>query len=210
MLSLNSNKDNWRLLFDVNFVPEEIKEKYTKVLSLKKSFITDPVSFINESIQKIQVLGFSGATYAQQQTTVGYPLRDQTRTKENYFQHAGSDVNYRSVGNPIQIIDKTLNVQFRMSQGFLNYFILFESFFYKYCRDTTYDELEQYFIIDIYNEYGEIYCRIKLYHPMIDSMDMLDLDFSNTKPSQETFQVVFKYSNIEFEFIETSASEDSN
>lgn len=203
MLSLNSNKDNWQLLFDVNFIPDEIKEKYTKVLSLKKSFITDPVSFVNESIQKIQVLGFSGASFAQQQTTVGTPLRDQNRISENYFQHAASDVNYRSVANPIQIIDKTLNVQFRMDQGFLNYFILFESFFYKYCRDTTYDELDQYFIVNIYNELGEVYCRIKLYHPIIDSMDMLDLDFSNVRPSQETFQVVFKYSNIEFEFIES-------
>lgn len=202
MLSLNSNKDNWQLLFDVNFIPDEIKEKYTKVLSLKKSFITDPVLFINESIQKIQVLGFSGASFVQQQTAVGTPLRDQNRISENYFQHAATDVNYRSVANPIQIIDKTLNVQFRMDQGFLNYFILFESFFYKYCRDTTYDELDQYFIVNIYNELGEVYCRIKLYHPIIDSMDMLDLDFSNVNPSQETFQVVFKYSNIEFEFIE--------
>lgn len=202
MLSLNANKDNWQLIFDSDFVPEEIKNKYTKVLSLKKSFITDPVSFVNESVQKIQVLGFSGASFQQPQTTVGYPLRDQTRTAENYFQHAASDVNYRSVANPIQIIDKTLNVQFRMDQGFLNYFIIFESFFYKYCRDTTYEDLDQFFVINIYNELNEVYCRIKLYHPIIDSMDMLDLDFSNVKPTQDTFQVVFKYTNIEFEFIE--------
>jgi hypothetical protein len=204
MLSLNANKDNWQLIFDSDFVPEEIKNKYTKVLSLKKSFITDPVSFVNESVQKIQVLGFSGASFQQQQTTVGYPLRDQTRTAENYFQHPTSDVNYRSVANPIQIIDKTLNVQFRMDQGFLNYFIIFESFFYKYCRDTTYEELDQFFVINIYNELNEVYCRIKLYHPIIDSMDMLDLDFSNVKPTQDTFQVVFKYTNIEFEFIENN------
>lgn len=204
MLSLNANKDNWQLIFDNDFIPEEIKNKYTKVLSLKKSFITDPVSFVNESVQKIQVLGFNGASFQQQQTTVGYPLRDQTRTAENYFQHAASDVNYRSVANPIQIIDKTLNVQFRMDQGFLNYFIIFESFFYKYCRDTTYEDLDQFFVINIYNELNEVYCRIKLYHPIIDSMDMLDLDFSNVKPSQDTFQVVFKYTNIEFEFIENN------
>lgn len=204
MLSLNANKDNWQLIFDSDFVPEEIKNKYTKVLSLKKSFITDPVSFVNESVQKIQVLGFSGASFQQQQTTVGYPLRDQTRTAENYFQHPASDVNYRSVANPIQIIDKTLNVQFRMDQGFLNYFIIFESFFYKYCRDTTYEDLDQFFVINIYNELNEVYCRIKLYHPIIDSMDMLDLDFSNVKPTQDAFQVVFKYTNIEFEFIENN------
>lgn len=204
MLSLNANKDNWQLIFDNDFIPEEIKNKYAKVLSLKKSFITDPVSFVNESVQKIQVLGFNGASFQQQQTTVGYPLRDQTRTAENYFQHAASDVNYRSVANPIQIIDKTLNVQFRMDQGFLNYFIIFESFFYKYCRDTTYEDLDQFFVINIYNELNEVYCRIKLYHPIIDSMDMLDLDFSNVKPSQDTFQVVFKYTNIEFEFIENN------
>ena len=203
MLSLKGRQDTWRLLFDVDFIPEEIREKYTKVLLSKKSFITDPASFISETVQKIQVLGFSGGSMLQQQGTRGEPVRDQSRTDENWLMGGADEVAYRSPASPIQIIDKTLNVQFRMSQGYLNYFILFESFFYKYCRDTSTGELDKQFSIDIYNEQGEIYARIVLFNPVIDSMDMLDLDFTQPIATSQTFQVVFKYSNIDFQFIES-------
>ena len=71
MLSLKGRQDNWRLLFDDDFLPKEIIEKYTKVLATRKSFISKPIDFINETIQKIQLLGFSNASYQQQQTTHG-------------------------------------------------------------------------------------------------------------------------------------------
>ena len=203
MLSLKGRQDNWRLLFDKDFIPDEITEKYTKVLNMRKSFITQPVDFINETIQKVQVLGFSGATFAQQQTTRNTPTRNEDRIAENNFQGSYDDVQYRAATSPVSIIDKTLNVQFRMSQGYLNYFILFESFFYKYCRDTSSGQLDTHFNIDIYNEFGEIYSRIVLYKPVIDSMDMLDLDFTQPVAQSQTFQVTFKYSNIDFQFIET-------
>ena len=203
MLSLKGRQDNWRLLFDKDFIPDEITEKYTKVLNMRKSFITQPVDFINETIQKVQVLGFSGATFAQQQTTRNTPTRNEDRIAENNFQGSYDDVQYRAVTSPVSIIDKTLNVQFRMSQGYLNYFILFESFFYKYCRDTSGGQLDTHFNIDIYNEFGEIYARIVLYKPVIDAMDMLDLDFTQPVAQSQTFQVTFKYSNIDFQFIET-------
>lgn len=203
MLSLKGRQDNWRLLFDKDFIPDEITEKYTKVLNMRKSFITQPVDFINETIQKVQVLGFSGATFAQQQTTRNTPTRTADRIAENNFQGSYDDVQYRAVTSPVSIIDKTLNVQFRMSQGYLNYFMLFESFFYKYCRDTSNEQLDTHFNIDIYNEFGEIYARIVLYKPVIDAMDMLDLDFTQSVAQSQTFQVTFKYSNIDFQFIET-------
>lgn len=203
MLSLKGRQDNWRLLFDKDFIPDEITEKYTKVLNMRKSFITQPVDFINETIQKVQVLGFSGATFAQQQTTRNTPTRNADRIAENNFQGSYDDVQYRAVTSPVSIIDKTLNVQFRMSQGYLNYFILFESFFYKYCRDTDNGQLDTHFNIDIYNEFGEIYARVVLYKPVIDAMDMLDLDFTQPVAQSQTFQVTFKYSNIDFQFIET-------
>lgn len=203
MLSLKGRQDNWRLLFDKDFIPDEITEKYTKVLNMRKSFITQPVDFINETIQKVQVLGFSNATFAQQQTTRNTPTRNADRIAENNFQGSYDDVQYRAVTSPVSIIDKTLNVQFRMSQGYLNYFILFESFFYKYCRDTSNEQLDTHFNIDIYNEFGEIYARIVLYKPVIDAMDMLDLDFTQPVAQSQAFQVTFKYSNIDFQFIET-------
>ena len=202
MLSLKGRQNNFRLMLPDEFIPDEIKEKYTKVLKSRHSFVTNPIDFVNESIQKIQVLGFNSGTIAQPQTRRGTPTRDASRIEENNFLHGHTDYIYRSTANPEQLIDKTLNIDFRHTIGYINYFILFESFFYQYSRDTKNKQLPNQLFIDIYNEMGEVYARIALFDPLIDGMDMLDLDFTQPIAQSQTFRVVIKYSNIDFQFIE--------
>jgi len=201
MLSLKARQDQWKLTFPKDFLVDEIVKKYTPVLAAKKSFITTPIDFINESIQSIQVLGFSSAAAQQPQTMTGEPLRDSTRTLQNKMFYAANDFIYRSDINPVKLVDKTLNVQFRHTLGFLNYFMLFENFFYLYCRDTEEPDLLDVLYIDIANENGEVYCKIKLTGLVIDTMDMLDLNYTQPVAQSQTFQVQFKYSNFEFEFL---------
>jgi hypothetical protein len=204
-MNLKGRQDKWRLLLPEDVIPNEIKEKYAKVLKCQHSFTYKPIDLLNESIQKIQVLGFSGGTIEQPQSMLGEPLRTPSRIAENDMMHTSNAIPYRSPDGPVSLVDKTLNVDFRHQAGFLNYFLLFESFFYQYSRDTESDALPTVFPIDIYNEDGEVYCRIMLYNPLIDSMDMLDLDFTQTVAQSQTFRVVFKYSNIDFQFIEDDA-----
>lgn len=204
-MNLKGRQDRWRLLLPEDLIPNEIKEKYAKVLKRQHSFTYKPIDLLNESIQKIQVLGFTGGTIEQPQSMRGEPLRTPSRIAENDMMHSANTVPYRSPDGPVSLVDKTLNVDFRHQAGFLNYFLLFESFFYQYSRDTESDTLPSVFPIDIYNEDGEVYCRIMLYDPLIDSMDMLDLDFTQTVAQSQTFRVVFKYSNIDFQFIEDDA-----
>ena len=40
------------------------------------------------------------------------------------------------------------------------------------------------------------------FDPLIDGIDMLDLDFSQPVANSQTFRVIFKYSNIDFQFLE--------
>ena len=200
---LKGRQDRFRLLVPDDTIPDEIKEKYTKILIDKKNIITSPIDFVNETIQRCQVLGFNGATLPQPQPRHGVPIRDPNRVVENNFLGRAVDYQYRSVDNPAQIIDRTLNVEFRHTAGFLNYFIMFESFFYVYSRDTKSNKMPSPLSVDIMNEFGEIYSRIVLYDPIIEGMDMLDLDFTNPVASSQSFRVTYKYSNIDFQFIET-------
>lgn len=203
MLSLRGRQDHYGLRFPDNFIPEVLKEKYGKVLKAKKSFIIDPTEFVNETIQKIQILGFNNATVQQQQSGRGTVAKQgEANFERNNFMHTASEYTYRSETNPLNLIDKTLNIDFRHTAGFLNYFILFETFFHQYARDQKSDKLPDRLAIDIYNEAGEIYSRIILYDPIIDGMDMLDLDFTQPVAQSQTFRVIIKYSNIDFEFIE--------
>lgn len=202
MFTLRGRQDNFRLIFPKEFLVDEITEKYAEVLKKKHSFIYNPIDFLNETIQSVQVLGFTDATVEQLQTGRGTAARTTDRIPQNRFLHTSSQVNYRSETNPINLIDKTLNVTFRHTLGYVNYFMMFENFFHLYARDTSYDELIPNLFVDILDNMGNIYSRIEIIHPVISGIDMLDFNFTQPTAQSQTFKVEFKYSNLDFQFIE--------
>lgn len=180
----------------------EIVEKYTKILQKAHSFYTEPIDFLNETIQGVDVLGFTQATVQQQQTGTGYYASSPATVEANKFLHTSTDFTYRSEVNPLQLLDKTLRLKFRHTLGYINYFMLFENFFYQYRRDTKYSELPEYIPIYLLDENMTEYAKILLYQPIIDGMDMLSFDFTSPVAQSETFNIEMKYSNIDFDFIE--------
>lgn len=204
MFGLKSKIDGFRLRLPDEFIPEQINDKYAKILQDKHGFYYKPIDFLNETIQKVQVLGFNNGTVLQKQVRRGEPTFDENkRVEQNKFMHAASDFVYRSPDNPLNLFDKVLNVDFRYTLGFLNYFILFESFFYQYSRDMKYTKFPEYFNVEIMNERGAIYSKIVLMNPIIDGIDMLDLDYTQPIAASKTFRVVWKYSNLDFQFLES-------
>lgn len=203
MFGLKGRQDGFRLLFPKEFLVPEIEEKYAKILLDKHGYYLTPIDFVNESIQKVNVLGFQNGTVVQQQTTRGSnPTMYADRIDQNKLLYGGSEFNYRNTVSPIALTDKTFNVTFRHSLGYLNYFILFENFWYLFSRDMKYDDMMQMLPIEILNERGEMYARIKLFYPMINSMDMLEFDYSQPIAQSQTFNIEFKYSNFDLEFID--------
>lgn len=201
MLSLNPRSDYFRLLLPKDFICEEIVEKYTKILRDKHGFYVNPIDYLNETILSIDVFGFVNASYQQNQPSTGYPLINPSRIRENEFQYPAAEYTYRSEVSPLSIIDKTLNINFRHTLGYLNYFLMFENFFYQYSRDRSYNELASQFIIDILNEKGSIYSRIVIDSPIINGMDMISFDYTQPVASNTSFKVEFKYSNFDFQFL---------
>lgn len=202
MFTLKGRKDNFKFLLPNDFIVDEINDKYARILQEQRSFIYKPIDFLNETIRSIQVLGFNDATVMQQQPGYGFNLRSAKRTEQNRFSFPASEHAYRSQVNPLQLLDKTFNVTFRHTLGFINYFMIFENFWYIYHRDTTSKEASTQFTIDFMDGYGRAYSRITLMDPLINSIDMLSLDYTAPVASSETFTVAFKYSNIDYQFLE--------
>jgi len=125
---------------------------------------------------------------------------DMNRQRQNEFLYPATEETYRSENSPISLTDKTFNIRFRHTLGYLNYFIIFENFWYMYSRDMKYSDMMHDIYIDIFNEIGEIYCKIHLIDPIINSMDMLSFNFTQPVAASESFQVEFKYSDFEFDF----------
>jgi len=202
MFTLKGRQDGFRVLLPKEFIPDVVNEKYTKLLTDAHSFITNPIDLINESIQKVDVFGFTGAAQTvQYQTMTGEPTLDPSRIEENRFLYGGNATAYRSFTSPVSIVDKTLNIDFRHQLGYLNYMIMFESFMYQYSRDYKNSMLPQQFNIDVKNARGGIYARIVLYKPIIDGMDMLSFDYTQPVAQSQSFRVVWKYSNFDYQLL---------
>ena len=209
MFGLKGRQDGFRLLLPKEFLVKEVEEKYGKIIKDKIGYFNTPIDFLNETIQKVNVLGFSNGTITQDQPAIGSePTMKSDRVNANKFQYAATQFNYRSGVPPIQLTDKTFNITFRHTLGYLNYFMLFENFWYQFSRDMNYDDLPQRFTIDLYNEIGSIYSRISLFYPMINSMDMLEFDYTQPVAQSQTFNIEFKYSNFDFEFISIEKNDD--
>lgn len=202
MFGLKGRQDGFRMLLPKEFLVSEVEEKYAGILKEKIGYFDSPIDFLNETIQKVNVLGFQEGTMTQDQASLGAePTMKPNRIKQNKFQYAGSQFNYRSGVAPIALTDKTFNITFRHTLGYLNYFMLFENFWYQFSRDMNYEDLPQRFTIDLFNEKGEIYSRVSLFYPMINAMDMLEFDYTQPVAQSQTFNIEFKYSNFDFEFI---------
>lgn len=207
MLSLKSQQDAFRLLLPKEFIAPEIEEKYTNIINRGKSFIRTPIDLINESIQSVDVLGFSNAVITQDQPNRAQgPLIKQERVEQNNLLSPNAPVAYRAPNSPFAMMDMTFNVTFRHTLGYLNYFILFENFWFNYSRDRTYDEMCQAFYIELLNQNNVVYSRIKIGMPIMSGMDMLSFDYKSPVASAGTFKTEFKYSNFDFEMIDTTDS----
>ena len=202
MFTLRGRQDNFRILLPKEFLCDEITEKYSKILQSKHSYLYSPIDFLNETIRSVQVLGFNEATVEQMQPGYGTAAKNVQRIPQNRFAHTASAMNYRSETNPINLIDKTLNIEFRHTLGYVNYFMIFENFFYQYERDTKYEDLIPNLFIDIMDNNGNIYSRIEVMKPIINGIDMLDFNYDQPTAQSQTFKVEFKYSNLDFQFIE--------
>ncbi len=208
MIALNGKNNGARILFPKEFIHPEVEEKYTRILKNKRGFFTRPIDFINETIQRVDVLGFQNAALMQRQTGRGEPIINPERIRENDFLHTHSDYAYRSEVSPLELVDKTLNVEFRHTLGFLNYIILFENFWYIYARDMYYKDMVRQFNVELFDEIGEIFCKIIVYDPIINGMDMISFDYTQPVTTQSSFKIEFKYSNFDFEFPDRYMDED--
>ena len=201
MLSLRGRRDNFRLLLPKEFLYKGIEEKYATILKEKKGIFVNPIDYLNETIQRVQVLGFQDGAFLQQQPKTSWPIIKDNRIRQNEFPYPAAEESYRAPQSALGLMDKTLNIEFRHTLGFLNYFMVFENFWYIYSRDMNYSDMMHDLYIDIFNEIGEVYCKIHIIDPIINGMDMLDLDFTQPIAQSQSFKLEFKYSNLEFNFL---------
>lgn len=206
MLSLSPRYDLFKFLLPGDFLPKNIEEKYYKILSQNAGVIQKPIDYLNESIQSINIPGISELNTIQEQHGFNPIKRSNTNLgKINVEPNHG--VTYLSSDNPLSKINKEFKITFRLNQGLYNYFMLYETIFYRYLKNFN-EKQDELFIIELLDETGKITSRIKLLDIFIDGIDGLDFTYSKVERESNTFEVTFKFNNIDFEFIEQDSGKE--
>lgn len=197
MLSLSPRLDLFDFKLPKMFFPNEILEKYTNMIQRSNpSVMTSSLDYINESIIGVTFPGFSDLVVSQPQVSFnpGQISQDRIIIEPSHENRTLSSENI------LAKIDSTFTITFRMNQGLINYFMLYETAFYRYCRPWLYmnDDLFQLYLK---NEDGTYISKVLFYQPEITSIDGLEFSYNKLERGAETFSVAFSFNNIDFDFL---------
>lgn len=202
-LSLSPRWDLFRFSFPKDFLPGPINDKYMNVLSKNAGVIVTPIDYLNESIQSISIPGISDINIQQQQHSTNSIVRSNTPGKKVINTEPKTDITYTTSNNPLDKIEKEFRVKFRLNQGLFNYYMLYETIFYRICKPLDYGP-DKVLYIEILDETGTIRSRIKFFDVYIDGIEGLEFDYSKLDRESNDFSVTFKFNNIDFEFLGNS------
>ncbi len=195
MLSLSPRYDLFRFALPKDFLPVEVEEKYSMLIRSNQAVITTPIDYLNESIQGINFPGISDIIVQQQQHSTNSIERKAGRINVE----PKREQIYHTPANPLDKIEQSFKVTFRMNQGLYNYFMLYETIFYQICKPNV-KKHEPVLFIELLNEYGEVTAKIVFKDVLIDGIDGLEFNYNKLERETGTFDVNFKFSNIDFEF----------
>lgn len=205
MLSLSPRADLFCFKFPKDFLPKEINDKYTNLLNKKdKSVIRNAIDYLNESIQSVSFPGLSDLLVEQTQ----HSKHPENHNIQTGLKGARVNVepkrnnNTYSPANILSQINGEFTVTLRKNQGLYNYFMIYESIFHKVLKEyANVTKPDDFFEIDILEETGEIFAKVKLFQPRIDGIDGLEFSFNKLERQTETFDIKFKFNNIDFEIV---------
>lgn len=189
MLSLSPRYDLFRFELPVQFLPNEVKLKWATVLSKEPAVVNNPVDYLNESIKGINVPGISDTIITQSQHSTGgagiEPAQDNT---------------YYTPANPLSLIDREFKVTFRLNQGLYNYFMLYETLFYRICKPIRYGDGDD-FEVELLDETGVVRSKLKLMQCYMTGIEGLEFSYDKQQRDADTFDCTFRFNNIDFDIV---------
>jgi len=174
---LNSRSNLYNFKFPRTFIPKEVADKYRKYLNrMPGNVITEPIDFINYSIQGVNIPGISFDPVEQSPND--------------------GTITYKRGLLPIQnLIDRQLSVEMQLMDGFINYWILTDTLLYYYDRSNKESYIDD-FKLQILDAEGIHLISAVFEKPILYSIGELNLNMSSNVADFNTFQVDFRYNKF--------------
>ena len=198
-LSLSPRYDLIKFNLPKTFLPQKVEEKYTAMLNKDVVTMNTAIDYLNESIQAITIPGISDLTIQQQQHGSNGIQTMDIGNKKRINVETSHEINYLTTTNPLESIEKEFKVTFRTNQGLLNYFMLYETAFHYSCKEFDWD-CEPVMYVEFMNEDGTVISRLKFIDVFMNGMDGLEFNYTKIDRESNTFDVTFKFNNIDYEY----------
>ena len=204
MLSLSPRMDLFRFVLPKDFLPKAVEEKYYKLFQNNPGVVTTPIDYLNESIMGVSFPGISDINVVQEQhgsngITTSNIINNGRLGRMNV--EPKHEIVYTTPDNPLEKIEKEFKVTFRKNQGLYNYFMIYETIFHKICKTHRNAPIDKLYI-DILDEEGTAIARVLFYDCHLDGIEGLEFDYTKLERDAGSFQVTFKFNNIDFELME--------
>jgi len=199
MLSLAPRFDLFRILLPKDYFPKEVLDKYDAILSKNQGVLTSSIDYLNESITGITFPGIDDLIQEQEQVGRNIMkeipgLHGKINIEPHHIHHSMNS------GNPLAKIETEFKISFRRNQGLLNYWMLYETIFHRYVKPELFDMDHDQFTLYILDESGTPTVKVLLMQPVISGIDGLDFSYDRIERQKETFDVTFKFNDIDVDF----------
>lgn len=206
MLSLSPRYDQWRFLIPDGFIPPEVLKKWEPIIKEEPGVFPDSLAYLNESITGISLPGINETIITQPQHSTNRfsaPVHQSGLGKINV--EPKQDNTYIGTRNPLDLIDRTLNVSFRINQGLYNYYMMYESLFLYICKPHQFKPYDR-FEISLLAEDGRIISKIILDQVIMTGLGGIEFSYEKNGRNSESFTVAFRWNNIDFDIVPSSDS----
>jgi hypothetical protein len=174
---LNAKNNNFRLEIPKNFYFDTIVDKYEYIIKKLPCPYTNIRDYINASIQEVTVPEVSLPTVTQQSLH-------------------NPDVPWKGPWNMEKSIAKELTVTFKLYEGYLNYWILYEQLHHFYKYSTKAQAFPDLYLSFLDNTGYELF-TFRMVRVIFNEISNLSLSFSSNVPEFQTFTCGFVYTDFE-------------
>lgn len=175
---LNSRQNSFIFNFPKGFFPASVETKYKGYLERMPVPFDTMKDFMNHTIQSVTFPTISSSPTADQVRTTGFVQR------------------YKNSINIQNLISREFNVTFKLVEGYLNYWILFETMvdYFDFKNPNQYLPSIPLRLLD--ND-GVMITSVIFHEVLIVGMSALTLNYASTTPQFSTFNASFKCNSVE-------------
>lgn len=186
---LNSKTNQFVFRFPKNFIPEDVEKKYNFYLKKLPTPFENILDYVNHTIQSVTF------------PSVTADVVEQVQGRRTFSEPGGAMLTknpqiWRQTVDLEKAIDKSFTVQMKAADGYLNYWVLFETF----RRDIQITNEEEY-IPDmnmIYLDYaGYQLLTVDFKQPLFVGLSEIEMNYANVTLDFRTISATFRYNTFD-------------